>query len=319
MDDLRIRLLGGFRVSVGTRDVPDADWHLRKAKTLVKLLALAPGHRLHRDQIVDLLWPDLDPSAAGNQLRKVLHEARRILDPDPGATYRYIESGEQLTLNRSRTWVDVQAFQRAALEARRRGELSAYDDAIALYDGDLLPEDRYADWATQQATALRDEFLALLLELARLLEACAEFDRAAAALRRVVAADSVNEEAHVALMRVYALAGRRHEALRAYDRLRDELRRELDVEPDVTTQRLHEQIKSGRALEPEHSANLWEQVGDLRMLSGDASGAASAYTSARAALHGSGPLLPSARLHRKAAQAHLVEQDDPGGMAMAAR
>jgi DNA-binding SARP family transcriptional activator len=256
MDDLRVRLLGGFRVSVGTRDIPDADWHLRKAKTLVKLLALAPGHRLHRDQIVDLLWPDLDPGAAGNQLRKVLHEARRSLDPNPGRTYYYIESGEQVTLNRSRSWVDVDAFERAAFEARRLREPSAYDDAIAMYDGDLLPEDRYADWAMHKATALRDEFLALLLELARLLEANAEFDRAAAALRRIVVADSANEEAHVALMRVYALAGRRHEALRAYDRLRDELRRELDAEPEVGTQRLHEQIMAGRALTSEQSAGM---------------------------------------------------------------
>jgi len=313
VDDLQIRLLGGFRVTVGGRDVPDTDWHLRKAKTLVKLLALTPGHRLHRDQLMDLLWPELDVDAAANQLRKALHEARRVLDPDPAVTFRYITSGEQLTLKRSCTWVDVEAFERAALEARRVREPSAYDDAIAVYGGDLLPEDRYEDWAMQQATVLRDEFLALLLELARLLEARAELDRAAAALRRVISADSVHEEAYVGLMRLHALAGRRHEALRVYDRLCSELSRELDGEPDVTTQRLHEQIKAGRALEPDLSADLWEQVGDLRMMSGDASGAATAYASALAALHGSPAKLRSAVLNRKAAQAHLMQHDTARG------
>ena len=44
---------------------------------MVKLLALAPGHRLHREQLMESLWPDLDPDAAGANLRKALHFARR--------------------------------------------------------------------------------------------------------------------------------------------------------------------------------------------------------------------------------------------------
>lgn len=45
-DDLRIHLLGGFRVFVGPSLVDDAEWRLRKPKNLVKLLALAPDHRV---------------------------------------------------------------------------------------------------------------------------------------------------------------------------------------------------------------------------------------------------------------------------------
>lgn len=45
--DVQISLLGGFAVTVSGESVED-HWRLRKAKTLVKLLALAPGHRLHR-------------------------------------------------------------------------------------------------------------------------------------------------------------------------------------------------------------------------------------------------------------------------------
>ena len=45
---VRVRLLGGFRVAVGSRTIEEDAWRLRKAVALVKLLALAPGHRLHR-------------------------------------------------------------------------------------------------------------------------------------------------------------------------------------------------------------------------------------------------------------------------------
>jgi DNA-binding SARP family transcriptional activator len=78
---LRLHLLGGFRVEVEGRPVPPAAWRLRKAQGLVKLLALAPGCRLPREQALDLLWPDLAPDAAANNLRVAVHAARRALAP----------------------------------------------------------------------------------------------------------------------------------------------------------------------------------------------------------------------------------------------
>ncbi|HEV2126550.1 MAG TPA: hypothetical protein VGW38_27645, partial [Chloroflexota bacterium] len=55
--DLAIRLLGGFGVEVKGQPVNAGGWRLRKAKSLVKVLALAKGHALHREQVLDLLWP----------------------------------------------------------------------------------------------------------------------------------------------------------------------------------------------------------------------------------------------------------------------
>jgi DNA-binding SARP family transcriptional activator len=65
---VRIRLLGGFEVTVADRAVAADAWRLRKAKTLVKLLALAHGHRLHREALVAVLWPDRDAASATNNL-----------------------------------------------------------------------------------------------------------------------------------------------------------------------------------------------------------------------------------------------------------
>ncbi|WP_205630576.1 BTAD domain-containing putative transcriptional regulator [Pseudarthrobacter sulfonivorans] len=307
--EVRIRLLGGFRVSVGSRDIPDGEWRLRKAKAVVKLLALAPGHRLQREQVLDYLWPGLDPDAASGQLRKVVHEARLVLDPSLSALDRYLISGEQLRLDRESTWVDVEAFEAAAMRARRTGDPAAYAAAIRLYDGDLLPEDRYEDWAITREGALRSDFLALLVEQARLLEARANFDGAVSALRRVIAADPIHEEAGVALMRVHALAGRRHEAMQEHERLRAALDRELGIEPDPATERLFEQIRTGLSSEPELASELLEQVGGLRLVSGDFQGAVAAFVAAVARLRGSSANHRLARLHRKAAQAHLMMQD----------
>jgi DNA-binding SARP family transcriptional activator len=78
---LRVYLLGRFRVQVEERTVAEDAWPRQKVKSLLKLLALAPGHALHRDQILEALWPDLSPAAAANNFYRVLHLLRRVLEP----------------------------------------------------------------------------------------------------------------------------------------------------------------------------------------------------------------------------------------------
>ena len=109
---LRVWLLGGFRLSVGSTTVDDDRWRLRKAASLVKLLALAPGHRLHREQAMDLLWPDLGRKAASNNLRQALHAARKALDAT-GTASRYLTSqDESLVLcPKGDLWVDARGLR----------------------------------------------------------------------------------------------------------------------------------------------------------------------------------------------------------------
>jgi DNA-binding SARP family transcriptional activator len=126
---VRIWLLGGFRVSVGTRrTIGENDWRLKKAASLVKLLALEPGHRMHQEQIMESLWPELGLGAATNNLRQVLHFARRMLDPDPEISSAYLQRrGELLELcPETPSWVDVEVFEEAATVARHAGDPAAY-------------------------------------------------------------------------------------------------------------------------------------------------------------------------------------------------
>ena len=118
---MRIRLLGDFRGTVGPRSVEGNRWRLRKAGSLVKLLALARGHRLHREQIMDTLWPDLAPKATANNLHQALHIARRTLEPN-AATHQYLSTeGQSLALYpNGGLWVDTEAFEEAAQETSRR-------------------------------------------------------------------------------------------------------------------------------------------------------------------------------------------------------
>jgi DNA-binding SARP family transcriptional activator len=221
---VRVWMLGGFRVSVGPdKTIEQGAWRLRKAASLVKMLALAPGHRMHREQAMDLLWPELGRAAAANNLRQVLYVARKALDPDTKIASGYLGSKEEsLTLcPEGNLWVDAEAFVKAAATARRSQDPATYRAALELHAGELLPEDRYEEWTEGKRQELGQLRRALLVDLAGLYEERGEYEKGIEVLRRVLSEEPTREEAHASLMRLYALSGRRQESILQYERLRN--------------------------------------------------------------------------------------------------
>jgi DNA-binding SARP family transcriptional activator len=193
---------------------------------------------------MEALWPDLETNAASNNLRRVLHSARKTLDLALGSRYRASEEGWLALCLGGMLWVDVEAFEEAAVTARREREPAAYRAALDLYAGELLPADRYEESAEDRRQELRRLDLALLTELADIYEERGEYGAAIEALRRVTAEEPAHEEAHAALMRLYALSGSRTEALRQYERLKEALPKELGVGPNASSRALREEISS---------------------------------------------------------------------------
>ena len=142
----RVCLLGGFSVATEDGVVDEGAWRLRKAKALVKLLALAPERRLHRERLAELLWPDRNGDAAANNLHQALHAARRAI----GADALRLSDGVVVL----EAEVDVDAFESAAARAREARDAAAYELALELHAGELLPEDRYEPWADARRAAL---------------------------------------------------------------------------------------------------------------------------------------------------------------------
>ncbi|MGZ4277412.1 MAG: BTAD domain-containing putative transcriptional regulator [Solirubrobacteraceae bacterium] len=234
---------------VSGRAVGDDAWRLRKARSLVKLLALAPGRRLHRDQLAEALWSDRDADHAANNLHQALHAARRALGPAALTL-----AGGVVALDAE---VDVERFEAAAGEARGGTDPDAYERALALYAGELLPEDRYEPWTTARRTALRELHTTLCLELAELRDEPAQVIEI---LQRAVAADPLAERAHRALMGAYVRAGRRLDALAAFEQLRTNLRAELAADPEPETRALFRALLTGQPEPATRHDNLPRQL-----------------------------------------------------------
>jgi DNA-binding SARP family transcriptional activator len=249
---VRLSLLGGFRAEHRTV-VPDGAWQQRRsAKALVKLLATYPSHCLHREQIFDLLWPEVEFESAVNSFGKALHVARRALEPDipsrGASSYLRLVDGI-LSLATQGVWIDADHFQSMGEEALHRTDANMLRHAIDSYTGDLLPEDAYESWTTARRNALADLNLRLRLALADALAGSGQRDMAIEQLVHALQLDSTREDVHCRLMRLYAQSGQRMLALRQYQACCEALDRELDARPETATVTLYKDIRESRLAE----------------------------------------------------------------------
>ena len=255
---MHIRLLGGFGVDRGNESVDAGAWRLRKARTIVKMLALTDDQRLHRDVLLDALWPDRDPVSAMNNLHQALHVARRVLaDDEPSNGWLELRDDVVVLLAGGLVEVDVRRFQQLTAVARASGDLADLRAATVAYTGDLLPEDRFEDWAMRPREELRETFCDLLVDLADAASAAGVAGNEAEAfdaLQRALATDPLHERAVRGLMRSQAAAGRRSEALARYEQLRGDLRATYGTDPDPDTRHLYRDLLSSNFDEPKPQA-----------------------------------------------------------------
>lgn len=223
---LRVTLLGGFAVSRSGEDVTPPDGH---PATVVKLLALRGA--LHVDEVVDVLWPDADADRSRSRLRNLLNRIRsRSGDV-------VVRAGDSLRLAAD-VEVDARSFEDLvdAVGVAAAGERAGLARlAVAAYPGELLPADRYEDWAALARERLRRRFLALVDLLADDAERRGELDEAVRQLDVAIAVEPLDESRSVRAARILLSQGRRatarqlvHHAIAVLDELG------LPPSPDLT-------------------------------------------------------------------------------------
>ncbi|MDQ3723776.1 MAG: AAA family ATPase, partial [Actinomycetota bacterium] len=227
-DDVRIEMLGGFCVRLGDREVGGTDWPARRAQELVALLALADGHRLVRDQVIEHLWPHLEPEAGASNLRKAAHHARRALGEADAIVLR---GGSVELFPERRVICDVERFLQEGELALRGTDDSACARVAGSYKGDLLPASPYEPWTQEPRRRAHDRLTELL--------------RRSGQWERLLNVEPTDEVACQELMLAAIDAGKRHVALRWYERLRIALVRDLGAQPGAQTRALYDRCTAG--------------------------------------------------------------------------
>ncbi len=246
-----VRLLGGFDVRVDGQ--PVNGFESQKVRGLLAYLIVNRGTARSRERLVSLFWPDHEPTGARSSLRQALYNLRSTLAPSPPEpTWKPIASTHQ-TMTFARTseiWLDVEAFdEKLRLGLTDDGPLpQLLAEAVQLYRGDFLsgfPVRGSAEleaWVTEQQERLRDGAIHALRVLISHHRSRGEHRLAIQHAQRLLALDSLSEDAHRQLMGLYSVSGRRGRALSQYEDLRNLLDRELGVEPTEETHNLYRSI-----------------------------------------------------------------------------
>src|SRR5439155_7847132 len=244
------------------------NWNRRKVCNLFKLLISAEQHRLHREQIQEILWPSSTSEQAANSFGKTLYLLRRALEPElatgKGNLSTYISlNHDTAVLVPEYIQIDADIFEASVKELQirvqtQRGKertdrlsqdsqiLAEFDRVLGLFTGEYLPEELYEDWTQKRRDRLRRLHSWLLEHAATLAIAHMMGLRAAEYLQTLLEYDLTDEQTHRLLMLVYARMGHRSDALNQFQQLKTILRSELNTSPLPETAELFRDIQSGR-------------------------------------------------------------------------
>jgi DNA-binding SARP family transcriptional activator len=118
--------------------------------------------------------------------------------------------------------------------------------AQALYHGDFLAEEPYAEWAAARRERLRDDYVDVLLRLERHYEAAGGIELAARYAKQVLAVDPYLEPCYRDLMRHLKALGDHGGVLRTYVRCQEAMREGFDGEVAAETRALAQSLIGAR-------------------------------------------------------------------------
>lgn len=208
----RIQVLNGFSVVANDGTAPR--WQSRKARQLLKILVARRGAAVSRETVMDHLWPDHAPDALANRFSVAMSSVRRALDPGglaPRDTYLIYTDG-LIRLNPDVVDIDVVAYLRATETALasnappsvRRAQLA---DALALYTGEPLHEEREEVWSDDLRRDAHLAFFSSAHALAELLTDPDDLPERIDTYRRILALDPYDQRAHEGLIDSLTAAG----------------------------------------------------------------------------------------------------------------
>lgn len=248
---VEVHTLGQFSVTRLDEVVPDKAWGRDKAIQLFQfLLTIRHRHGMHKEQIIDRIWEDID-TKSGDQIFKVaLHGINKALEPDRKnrSAPRFIKrQGLSYQLSLDDVWLDIDALEQfvalgnQALTTNPTITEAAYREAIALYQGTFLPSRIYEDWSSDERERLQVLILGTYITLGELILERSPLESIRLA-QQALLIDQSWEDAYRLSMAAYQQNGNRPMVIKTYRHCVDVLEEEFGIPPLPETRKLYEAV-----------------------------------------------------------------------------
>jgi TolB-like protein/DNA-binding SARP family transcriptional activator/Flp pilus assembly protein TadD len=227
MNRFHIKTLGEFRISKDGVRISDL---ASKPVRCAVFLYIAFKRSVSRDELAALIWPDKDTNRVRHSLNQTLYELRRQFDAD------IIRSAGDVLMIAEEVKVDALEFETAIEEEN-------HELACEIYDGRFLQgvhfglANEFESWADRTRFDLERRFRDVCRQLIAARLKVNDKEAALSIVQKWVHIDPLEDEAQHQLIQLLAELGRRAEALHQFERYRELIARELEVEPlDETTE-----------------------------------------------------------------------------------
>jgi two-component system KDP operon response regulator KdpE len=252
---LRIFTLAPFRVLLGDHLLLDENTGDARTRLIVKYLVTNANQSVDHEDLLYLVWPDLQRDEAAEQLRQRMAQLRTLFRADLPEHEYIVEAGGAVHFDTSQDcWCDADEFEsqvRLAQQAQEAGEMDAalgtFLAALSLYNEDYLRENIYDDWPSDRREKLREFWMSALFRSGAITADRCEFSDSIRFMKRVLDADPYRENAYQALMLYLTRAGRRSEAIQLYRYAERLFAQHLAAQPAPSTRMLYEKILRGEA------------------------------------------------------------------------
>lgn len=253
MPHLALAFLGTFQITRNGQPVPR--FRVNAARALLAYLAVEADRPHRRETLAGLLWPEVPDATALKYLRHTLSELRKAIGDDDHTEFLQItRSTLQFNLDRS-TWVDVAAFMHGA----QSRTLSDLEQAAELYRGPFLEgfslegSPAFEEWLLVRQQQLARLAVDMLYRAATQRAESGDYGKAITHAQHLVLIEPLHEAALRLLMQLFALDGRRNEALAQYETYRRTLAQELHVRPSPDLAAEYDRIRAGLWVSNLHS------------------------------------------------------------------
>mgnify|MGYP001465436988 CR=1 FL=1 len=224
----------------------------RNGQAILRYLIARPDHSATTDTLMNILWPDDSEEVALRKLHVTMSILRRSLQTGHASQVKDIVYKHGVyQLNPSiPLHTDVEEFLHLYSIWRKKEGAEAvyyYEKACALYTRPFLMEDLYMDWSFSLREQLRQIHLEICSSLTSYYFEKRAYETAGRWATMIIGENPCDEPAYQQLMRIYALAGKRDDAIRQYLRCQQVLRDELNLQPMPETVNLYQAIIHGEA------------------------------------------------------------------------
>jgi DNA-binding SARP family transcriptional activator len=210
--------LGRVRIVIGSRVVEGSEVR-RKVLALLSLLLTKSKWTATREEVVDSLWPDLDPQSALNSLNQTVYFLRRVFEPD----YREDLSPGYVQQDGETIWIDpilVEARSRRCMHLIRRASAEPNDTSVLVlaqeYEGKFSIDFAYEEWSGGFRDGLHASYLRVIEQAVRTDIDAGQLGRGVLLAERAAEIEPDSEELQLALIRIYRLAGAYAAAAESY-------------------------------------------------------------------------------------------------------